>query len=138
MCTWVVIYSTNYNYQSFSCALISFFFLFFNSCCVVGSMLGAGGVGKKCSVSLFTRGDIERFILDCFCHFFSVPPLLPLNDPPCALSFPPQPRCGEGGRWLGKGCNVASCRDMKGFVYLLTAVEYCKYMYKSFGGFQKR
>lgn len=53
--------------------------------------------------------------------------------PPCALSFLPRQREEDD---LKEGCNVAS--DVKGFVHLLTAVEYCKYMYKSFGGFQKR
>lgn len=44
-----------------------------------------------------------------------------------AIVFLKQPLCGEEG----------AVSRHTGFVHLLTAVEYCKYVYKSSGGFQR-
>lgn len=50
------------------------------------------------------------------------------------------PRAGpttEASFMLALFSSHTPCEGSTGFVHLLTAVEYCKYVYKSFGGFQR-
>lgn len=95
---------------------------------VVGFNAWVGDVTGALRVASHVRHPTERSFMTLFVIVF-------LGCPLCTVFLLSQVK-GEG-KITGEGAVSRVLCDIKGFVHLLMAVEYCKYMYKSFGGFQR-